>query len=1385
VVPLYSFEGADLGSYPQPRLLEASDGLFYGTTSWGGDANLGIVFRIHPDGSGFERLHSFSGVDGAHPGAAELIQASDGWLYGTTFNGGDANVGVVFRLRRDGSGFERLHSFSTTDGALVEAGLLQASDGALYGATINGGPYGGGVVFRLGVAAPAAQVTPTALDFGGLNVGASSGPQSVVVTNTGGPGATVTSVVATGDFSASSGCTVSLGSGEACSIDVVFQPTLVGPAAGTLTVTTNAGGPFVVSLAGVGTAPAVSLTPSSLDFGSVPIGESSIERIVTLTNTGTGPLVVANAAASPAVFAVTRSTCTDQISSGNNCFLGLRFVPSGEGSASGRMTVTTNAGSLDVALQGNGVAPLGPRAFRPVAPQSGNFMWQTLQEDFVDSAGDTCNAPVAIAVGDRVICYSAIGGELRCSGAVYQTTYNFDVPVGITSVDQIMVSPTSQTADGNAICVHKTDGTMWCMGNVWNGSGQFGVGSTETSSAFLLWGGRTDLKRVGTGTWDQMCGLTSSNQVMCSGHSFGTVPILVGSGTSFYVSTFGTVTIEPEIDRASPGRSECTVVEGALVCPGHAISSTSPVVDGGARRQDLGEEYCLLNIEGAVECSLFEYGGDTRVDQYLELSDALALATNPYTRRICAIRRNGSIWCADGGPGSEVQVQPAGSVATACTPLNPPVAQVAPASLTFGNLNLGRSSVPQTVTVTNVGGGTLEIASVVATGEFVAESGCAIGIGSGESCAIQVAFVPTLHGPHAGSLTVTTNGGVPLTIDLGGTGTMPVAALTPATRAFGSMAVGVTSAVKTATLANTGDGPLSIASIATTGDYAFTSGCPIAPAILAPGGTCTFDVTFTPTATGSRPGTLRVTDDAAGSPRTVNLTGTGAVVSVSPTSLGFGSVPLQTTSAGKTVTVFNSTLGPLSISSIAITTLATDYAQTNTCPASLAPGASCVVTVSLTPTAAGSRPGQLRITYGATAINVALSGNGTFNLGVAPGSLTFAKQALGTTSAAKTVTLTNAAGAPIILSSITSVSEFPIQSNTCGASLAGGSTCTFTVAFTPSAAGTRTGQVTIADNATGNPHKVNLTGTGTIPLTVAPASLGFGSVTAGVTGAAKTVTLTNPNPVPITFTSIAASGDYALTSSCGPTLDPSTSCTLSVTFTPTATGSRGSTLDILSDATSSPQKVNLNGTGTLPLNSSGNLGFGSVVAGVTSAPKTITLTNASPLLPVAIGSIALAGGDFAATNDCGGSVPPSGTCTITVTFTPTAPGPRTGTVTVVSNATNSPRTLNLSGTGTLPLSLSPSSLSFGNQAVNTTSAPRTVILTNGSPLLPIPVTGLTLTGDFSQTNDCGTSIPAGGNCTVSVTFRPTASGNRTGQLTVTSGATTTSPARVNLSGRGI
>ena len=194
-----------------------------------------------------------------------------------------------------------------------------------------------------------------------------------------------------------------------------------------------------------------------------------------------------------------------------------------------------------------------------------------------------------------------------------------------------------------------------------------------------------------------------------------------------------------------------------------------------------------------------------------------------------------------------------------------------------------------------------------------------------------------------------------------------------------------------------------------------------------------------------------------------------------------------------------------------------------------------------------------------------------------------------------------------------------------------------------------------------------------------------------------------------------------------------------------------------------------------------------MVAGVTSAAKTITLTNPSPLLPISIASIAPAG-DYAATDSCAGSIAPSGTCTVSVTFRPTATGARNSSVVITSNATNNPRTSTLTGTGTLPLTVSPTSVAFGNQAINTTSSPKTVTLTNASPLLAIPITNVTLTGtvpgDYAQTNNCGSSIPAGGSCTVTLTFRPTATGARAGQLTITSGATT-SPNNVTLSGRGI
>ena len=140
------------GRNPRAGLLQASDGLIYGTTYAGGSSNLGTVFRLGADGAGYTVLRSFTGTttNGGKPLAA-LIEGMDGALYGTTFVGGSSNRGTVFKLNKDGTGFSLLRSFTGTngDGRHPCASLLLASDNRLYGSTRLGGSSNWGTIFGL------------------------------------------------------------------------------------------------------------------------------------------------------------------------------------------------------------------------------------------------------------------------------------------------------------------------------------------------------------------------------------------------------------------------------------------------------------------------------------------------------------------------------------------------------------------------------------------------------------------------------------------------------------------------------------------------------------------------------------------------------------------------------------------------------------------------------------------------------------------------------------------------------------------------------------------------------------------------------------------------------------------------------------------------------------------------------------------------------------------------------------------------------------------------------------------------------------------------------------------------------------------------------------
>jgi hypothetical protein len=164
-------------------------------------------------------------------------------------------------------------------------------------------------------------------------------------------------------------------------------------------------------------------------------------------------------------------------------------------------------------------------------------------------------------------------------------------------------------------------------------------------------------------------------------------------------------------------------------------------------------------------------------------------------------------------------------------------------------------------------------------------------------------------------------------------------------------------------------------------------------------------------------------------------------------------------------------------------------------------------------------------------------------------------------------------------------------------------------------------------------------------------------------------------------------------------------------------------------------------------------------------------------------------GDFAQTNTCGSSVAAGANCTISVTFTPAASGTRTAAVTVTDNATGSPQTVSLSGTGGSTgavASLSPSSLTFGDEPVDITS-PSQVVTLNNTGSAALSITSIAFTGtnatDFTQVDTCGASVAAGCNCTIAILFTPSASGARAASLTVTDNASG-SPQAVSVSGTG-
>jgi hypothetical protein len=733
-----------------------------------------------------------------------------------------------------------------------------------------------------------------------------------------------------------------------------------------------------------------------------------------------------------------------------------------------------------------------------------------------------------------------------------------------------------------------------------------------------------------------------------------------------------------------------------------------------------------------------------------------------------------------------------------------PAVSLSPTSLTFASEALNVAAAVQKITVTNSGTATLKKTGIAVSGadasDFTETDTCGATLAANASCSISVSFKPSVAGTRTAAVTLTDNApNSPQTAALRGTIATTTATASPTSLSFSSQSVNTASAAKTITLTNTGSGDLNVTTVSLLGadasDFAQTNTC---GSTLAPGATCAVNVTFKPTAGGTRTASVSIADTATGSPQTVTLTGTGAAAaaSVSPTSVAYGNQSVSVNSGAKSVTLSNTGNAPLNVGSISFSGAnAGDFAQINTCGNSVAASSSCAIKVTFKPSVKGTRTATLMISDSASTDpeTVTLSGMGTAAaINVSSSSIVFGNQSLEKPSTAQSVTISNPGNAALTISGISitgsNSGDFD-QTNNCGSSVGAGSGCVVNVMFTPSASGTRSAVVSIADSV--SPQTVNLTGTGAAAgISVSPSSIAFGSQSLNHTAAAAhSITLSNSGNAALTISGISITGsnagDFDETNTCGSSVAAGGSCTISVNFTPSASGTRSAAIAIADSV--SPQTVSLTGTGAAAGISvaPSSLSFGSQAIGSASAAQAVTLRNTGNAA-LTVSGITISGtsvNDFAQTNNCGSSVAAGASCTINVTFTPTASGSRSASISIADSV--SPQSVSLTGTGAAAgISVSPSSLTFGNQAIGNASASQPVTLRNtGNAALTI--SGITISGvsgnDFAQTNNCGSSVAAGASCTINVAFTPTASGSRSASISI---ADSISPQSVSLAGTG-
>lgn len=417
-----------------------------------------------------------------------------------------------------------------------------------------------------------------------------------------------------------------------------------------------------------------------------------------------------------------------------------------------------------------------------------------------------------------------------------------------------------------------------------------------------------------------------------------------------------------------------------------------------------------------------------------------------------------------------------------------------------------------------------------------------------------------------------------------------------------------------------------------------------------------------------------------------------------------------------------------------------------------------------------------------------------YNPELSTSSLVFSGLEVGQTSQPKKVEVSNTGEGEVEIQGVAATGDFD-QTSDCVGTLAVGAACTVSVTFTPTAVGTRTGELQINTDVFTEPRVASLSGTGleNAPAAVlSPSSLDFGAQVLDTASDPNTVTLSNDGSADLEITDVVLDGPFSLdTNGCGAIVAPGASCSLGVVFSPTTLGPAEGSLVVDGNLSGALPSVALSGEGAEPepeaVLSPVDVDFGPQEVDTDSAPVAITLTN-DGTADLTIGGFTVDAPFGFDTGDCGATLPVGGTCTFQVTFSPVAEGVSSGTLVLNSDAPGAPPEVGLAGEGTAVAVASPEwsvgNIDFGEQPVGETSEPiRLKLFNTGDAELGIP--GFTVNGPFVYEDvDCGAALAAGSSCSLDVSFEPVEPGAATGSLGMPTGAKS-SHGEVGLVGTGV